>query len=184
MLTNEKTLARAALPGARPDDLERSIGYLVGDVSRLFKKLFDRRVQGLELTRSQWLVLAHLQRGQGLTQSQLASRLEIERPTLGRLIDRLAVKGWVERRPDRADRRTNRLHLTAAALPVIAKMQQLAAEVVADALDGVAEDEVERMTEQLMLIKENLSARFGQSENGDDRTSSGPPGGDGDDGAA
>ena len=37
---------------------------------------------------------------------------EIEKPTLGRLLDRLEAKGWVKREHDAKDRRVWRVHLT------------------------------------------------------------------------
>ena len=41
--------------------------------------------------------------------------LEVEKATAGRMVDRMEKKGWVVRRADAADRRVNRLHLTAEA---------------------------------------------------------------------
>ena len=101
------------------EDLSRNFGYLVNDVARLLRIVYDRRVQSLGLTRSQWWVLNHIFRHPGVTQSELAAILEVRRPTLGRLLDRLQAKGWVRREDDARDRRAWRVHLTAAAEPVL-----------------------------------------------------------------
>ncbi len=77
------------LPCMIREDLSRNFGFLVNDVARLMRTVYDRRVKSLGLTRSQWWVLNHLFRNPGATQSELAAILEIERPTLGRLLDRL-----------------------------------------------------------------------------------------------
>ena len=77
------------------EDLSRNFGFLVNDVARLLRTAYDRRVRALGLTRSQWWVVTHLFRASGVTQSELAEMLEIEKPTLGRLLDRLEAKGWV-----------------------------------------------------------------------------------------
>ena len=79
------------------EDLSRNFGYLVNDVARLMRTVYDRRVRKLGLTRSQWWVLNHIFRHPGVTQSELAAILEIERATLGRLLDRLEAKRWVRR---------------------------------------------------------------------------------------
>ena len=71
------------------EDLSRNFGFLLTDVARLMRTIYDRRVKSLGLTRSQWWVLNNLFRNQGVTQSELADLLEIEKPTLGRLLDRL-----------------------------------------------------------------------------------------------
>ena len=68
------------------------------DVARLMRVAYDRRARALGLTRSQWWVLNHLYFNEGITQSELADVLDVEKPTLGRLLDRLEAKGWVERR--------------------------------------------------------------------------------------
>jgi len=82
------------------EDLSRNFGFLLTDVARLMRTIYDRRVKSLGLTRSQWWVLNHLFRGDGVTQTELADTLEIEKPTLGRLLDRLQAKGWVRREAD------------------------------------------------------------------------------------
>ena len=83
-----------------PYDPERSFGFLLHDIARLLRKRFDQRARALGLSRSQWQVLAHLSRHEGINQSGLAEILEIENITLGRLVDRMGEAGWVERRPD------------------------------------------------------------------------------------
>src|SRR3546814_3360775 len=94
------------------DDPNRSLGFLLNDVARLMRKAFERRSHDLGLSRAQYSVLAHLCRNQGLKQAALADLMEIEPITLVRLIDRLERGGWVERRPDPADRRVRQLYLT------------------------------------------------------------------------
>src|SRR5688500_20369575 len=90
------------------------------------RTVYDRRVRGLGLTCSQWWVLNHIFRHPGVTQSELAAILEIERATLGRLLARLEAKRWVRREHDARDRRAWRVHLTAAAEPAMRKRRQQA----------------------------------------------------------
>src|SRR5688572_33008771 len=111
------------------EDLSRNFGYLVNDVARLMRTVYDRRVRALGLTRSQWWVLNFLFRHPGATQTELAAILEIERPTLGRLLDRLEKKGWVRREHDAHDRRAWRVHLTEAAQPAMRKLRTQAAQI-------------------------------------------------------
>ena len=64
----------------RKDDPDSSIGFLISDVSRLLRRVYDRRVEPLGLTRSQWRVLVHVYRREGISQTALAQVLEIEKP--------------------------------------------------------------------------------------------------------
>ena len=71
------------------ENLQRNFGFILHDVARLLRTTYDRRIRELGLTRSQWWVLTHLYRKDGITQSELAENLELEKPSLGRLLDRL-----------------------------------------------------------------------------------------------
>lgn len=48
----------------------------------------------------------------GLSQSQLAERLQLQKSTVSRLVGILVKRGWVERSEDQQDRRARRLQLT------------------------------------------------------------------------
>ena len=139
------------------EDLSRNFGYLVNDVARLMRTVYDRRVRSLGLTRSQWWVLNHLFRNPGAKQTELAAILEIERPTLGRLLDRLERKGWVRREPDAHDRRAWRVHLTPAAEPAMRKLRKQAFGLRRDALAGLSARQREQFVDALLAIKTNLS---------------------------
>ncbi len=137
-------------------DLDRSLGFLLHDVSRLLRRRFDQRAQALGLTRAQWSVIAHLYRNEGITQSALADLLEVEKITLARAIDRLEAAGWVERRPHPSDRRANCLYLTDKAYPIFDRMRELSMEVRAEALAGIKPADLERLVGTLLQIKGNL----------------------------
>ena len=138
------------------EDLSRNFGFLLNDVARLMRTAYDRRIRKLGLTRAQWWVLTHLYRSNGVSQTELAETLEIEKPTLGRLLDRLEAKGWVRREHDAADRRVWRVHLTDEVEPALRTMRTIAAELRRDALAGINAAERERFVDTLLAIKENL----------------------------
>lgn len=138
------------------EDLSRNFGFLLNDVARLLRTAYDRRIREINLTRAQWWVLTHLYRSNGVTQTELAEVLEIEKPTLGRLLDRLEEKGWVRRAHDARDRRVWRVHLTKEVEPALRTMRELAAELRRDALSGISAAESERFVDTLLGIKGNL----------------------------
>ena len=138
--------------------LTRSLGFLLGDVSRLVRGRFDKRAATLGLTRAQWRVLARLRRREGINQTELAEILEIETITLGRHIDRLAAKGWVERRPDPADRRAWKLYLDPSVRPLLAKMRKFSETTRREVLKGIPEAESEQLIDTLLQIKSNVLA--------------------------
>jgi MarR family transcriptional regulator, transcriptional regulator for hemolysin len=138
------------------ENLDRNFGFIMHDVARLMRTGFDRRVRRVGLTRSQWWVLTFLYRREGVTQSELAEDLDIEKATLGRLLDRLEASGWVARRADAKDRRVKRLCLTPAVADLMATMREIAAEMRTEALAGIDADEAEQLVDILLKIKRNL----------------------------
>ena len=102
-------------------------------------------------------MLTHLYRSNGVSQTELAETLEIEKPTLGRLLDRLEAKGWVRREHDASTAGLKRVHLTAEVEPALqAPCAEIAAELRRDALTGISAAERERFVDTLLAIKENL----------------------------
>jgi len=138
------------------EDLSRNFGFLLNDVARLMRTAYDRRIRKLGLTRAQWWVLTHLFRGDGVSQTELAETLEIEKPTLGRLLDRLEAKRWIRREHDARDRRIWRVHLTEEVEPALRTMRAIAAELRRDALAGLSAAERERFVDTLLTLKANL----------------------------
>ena len=145
-----------------PYDPERSFGFLLHDVARLLRKRFDQRARALGLSRSQWQVLAHLSRHEGINQSGLAEILEIENITLGRLIDRMGEAGWVERRADPKDRRARLLFMTEKVTPVMEQMRALAEETRNEALGGLPPEQRETLIDMLLHVRANISERGAQ----------------------
>ena len=150
------------------EDLSRNFGFILNDVARLMRTMFDRRVKSLGLTRSQWWVLNHLFRNDGVTQSELADILEVEKATLGRLLDRMEQKGWVRREGHVGDRRAKRVFLTKEVEPAIKTMRAAAAELRRDALSGLSASQQHEFVDALLAIKANLSnPENGSNGNGD-----------------
>src|SRR5512139_367920 len=143
-----------------PED-DGYIGYMLSDVARLIRTVFDRRVRDLGLTRGQWLVLTRVYRRPGVSQTELADMLEIDRASAGRMIDRMERGGWVERRADPGDRRINRLHLTAEARKVHADMWAIAEATVDDALSPLSAEERANFTELTAKVKGKLQTLAG-----------------------
>jgi MarR family transcriptional regulator for hemolysin len=139
-----------------PRSLNREFAFTISDVARMLKTYADYKARELGITRAQWVVLARLDRFEGLKQSELAEMLDLQPISLTRLLDRLSDSGLIERRSDPNDRRAKRLFLTAAARPLLERLGDLGEEMMTGALVGVDRESVERMVAQLATVKENL----------------------------
>lgn len=137
---------------------EDFIGAVIADVARLLRTAFDRRVRALGITRAQWLVLTRLHRHPGVSQSELADLMEVERASAGRMIDRLEANGWVERRAQNGDRRVKRVYLTPEAERVHRRIWRVAEATVDDALADLSAREGAQLRALLGRVKKNLVA--------------------------
>lgn len=140
-------------------DLDRSFGFLVHDVARLYGRRFDRNGRRLELTRAQCRTLGYLARNEGINQAGLADLLEIRPMTLVRQIDRMQEAGWIERRPDPTDRRARRLFLTDKARPILGRIWDVASETQDQVLAALSPDEAEQLLELLRRVHGALADR-------------------------
>ncbi len=146
-----------------PANHERYIGYLISDVARLLRTVFDRRVRHLGVTRVQWLALTRLDRRPGASQSDVADMLEIEKATAGRLIDRLEANGLVERRDDPRDRRVNRIYLSRESELLLEQLWPVAAATNDEAMSDLTEEERRVLTGLLDRMKSRLHVMADQT---------------------
>jgi MarR family transcriptional regulator, transcriptional regulator for hemolysin len=139
-----------------PRSLNREFAFILNDVARMLRTYADQKAAQFGITRAQWVVLARLERFQGLKQSELAEMLDLQPITVTRLLDRLCRNGLIERRSDPSDRRAKRLYLTPAAKPLLDRLTDLGEELMTTTLNGVERDSVELMIGKLATVKENL----------------------------
>jgi hypothetical protein len=147
-------------------DLETELrfGFLVHDVSRLRRNLFDRAFKPLGITRSQWWVVAFLSRRDGMPQRQLADELDVGKVALGGLVDRLEAAGLVERRADADDRRVKRVFLTPEGKSLVARLRDSSTEGERRLMDGVSADDLEVAVRVLRTMKDRLLGLLGPDD--------------------
>ncbi|WP_157353787.1 MarR family winged helix-turn-helix transcriptional regulator [Aromatoleum toluclasticum] len=151
--------ARAS-KGSAADAAQRrdiKLGYLIHDVSRMRRTVFDQLMKPLGITRAQWWVLAHLSRHDGMAQTQLADMLDVGKASLGSVLDRLEATGFIERRPDAVDRRMKRVFLTRSSLQVLERLIDVESELNEKILGDLGDTDRNELIRMLSSIKMSLS---------------------------
>ena len=138
-------------------NLERDPLVLLSEVAHVIRTLGDARAREHGMTRAQWMILVRLDRQPGMSQNELASLIEVEPITVGRLVDRLEARGMVERRPDPTDRRIWRLHLTPEATPMLKEIAKARAELNAMMIADIGKKEVDLFVDSLLQMKANMT---------------------------
>jgi DNA-binding MarR family transcriptional regulator len=146
---------------------ELRLGFLVHDVSRLRRRVVDRALKPLGVTRSQWWVLAFLSRADGMSQVALAEELDLGKVALGQLIDRLEKTGFVSRRLDEVDKRVKRVFLTKRSQTLIARIRESVSVTEKEILERIDEADLKATVRALRTMKENLLRMIGEGEESD-----------------
>jgi MarR family transcriptional regulator, transcriptional regulator for hemolysin len=145
-------------------DWDLRLGYLIHDVSRLRRMMFDRDLAPLGITRSQWWVLAFISRKDGLPQTQLANELDVGKVAVGALIDRLETSGFVIRQADPVDRRVKRVYVTKQAKGFLEKLRKETDKFNAKIVNGIDRKQLEAASDALLAMKRNLLAMSGGTQ--------------------
>ena len=123
-------------------ELENAFIGGVSALRRELRKVYDRELAptGLSLAFAWPIVLIAEQ--PGMSQRELAERLEIEGPTLVRLLHQLGAMDLVTRQQNPDDHRANTLHLTPAGRSTAKRLRRAMDGVRARLLAGVSDDEL------------------------------------------
>jgi DNA-binding MarR family transcriptional regulator len=125
----------------QPGFQTQSAGYLANHMARLFALVLAQAIRPLGLAPAQFMVLLELWREEGLTQSDLVLRLDVEQATMASTLDRMERDGLIVRRPRPSDSRAQSINLTERARGLQAQAIQAARSVNALALSGLTETE-------------------------------------------
>jgi len=131
-------------------------GFAIADTTRLLRRVFDRRAAHLGLTRAQWRALKLIGHNPGMTQAQLSEELDMEAIAVGRVLDRMQLSGFIERRNDPNDRRCWRLYPVGETPAAMIEMKRLADRLNHEVLEGVSDEDFETVMRVLAAVKENL----------------------------
>lgn len=133
---------------------------LLDDLSRVQRKmraLFDARVKerGLTLPRARALLI--LGRGVNLNQRELADELDIETPTLVRLLDGMEKQGFIERQSVEGDRRAKQIVMTPRGAKVAGEVLDLARTLRADVLKSISANDMSTTVKVFATMSNNIA---------------------------
>lgn len=93
-------------------DLNRSAVHLLHRAAQSVGEVFDAVIGDKGLTPRQLIVLATVADNEGLSQTGIVYRTNIDRSTTADIVKRLQRKGWLQRRRTKEDARAYTVRLT------------------------------------------------------------------------
>lgn len=138
-------------------DINRSIGFLLSKAYQRAWAILREEIEGYDLTPPQFALLAFLWQQDGLTQVELSEKGQIDRTTVGGLVDRLEKIGLVERRQHPNDRRAYKIHLTERGKELEGPLSACADRSLTKFTKGLNEQEISELRRMLEILREEGS---------------------------
>ncbi len=136
-------------------DIENSVGFLLSKAYQRAWAIMREEIDAYDLTPPQFCLLTFLWQQDGLTQTELSEKGQIDRTTIGGLIDRLEKLSLVARRPHPQDRRAHMIYLTAHGRELEPPLTECARRALAKITNGLSEEEVRELKRMLGVMRED-----------------------------
>ena len=145
-------------------ELEAAFTMGLSTAARKMRNLFDSRVRerGLTLARARVLLLLAEQRD--WNQRELADALEIEHPSVVRLLDGLEKQGLIYRAAVEGDRRAKRIELTEEAQAQVMKLKEITQAIRAELLQKIDQKSLETTLTVLQEISQTVEATLADKD--------------------
>ncbi len=134
-------------------DIENSIGFLLSKAYQHAWAILKEEIEAYDLTPPQFALLCFLWQQDGLTQAELSEKGQIDRSTLGGLIDRLERSGLLERRQHPQDRRAYRIYLTEQGTAMENTLSACAERSLKRITSGLNENELKELRRMLVILR-------------------------------
>ena len=139
--------------------LDAHLGYWLRFVSNHVSHSFRAKLERQGVTVAEWVVLRALLGEERVKPSVLASKIELTRGAVSKLLDRLANKGLVVARADDFDGRAQVICLSASGRRLVPKLAALADENDAETFGHLSTEQRAELLALLKSIVEHLGLR-------------------------
>lgn len=138
---------------------ERAYFFKIDTTIKKIRNSLQRKLDeaGLDLTVDQWVLIDHVQRNPGISQTVLAEMTVKDTPTVTRMLDLLIKKQLTERRSDPTDRRKFSIHLTPAGEAVFHRALPIVVDVRRRGWGDMSDADYQNFTRILDSIHRNIS---------------------------
>lgn len=130
--------------------------FWINHASRALMRRFDERLRPFGYSMAYVRVAIALEQHGPMQQKELLEHVDVEQPTLTALLTRMERDRLLSRKADPRDARARLVSLTARGASRLAEVKQALAEVVDQALTGIAEQEQQVVLRVLRQVVANL----------------------------
>lgn len=131
--------------------------HLLGKVCGRKYQRMQVLLDALGLYHGQPPVLNTLWEQEGMTQSEIATRLNRSPSTITKMVQRMEKAGFIERRDDPEDERISRVYLTDAGRDVRSEVETVWHTFADQAFEEFTEDDLKQFYDHLQRLYQNLA---------------------------
>ena len=136
-------------------NMKEPVERIMGKISKMSQDIVQGNLSHLDIDRSFYPLLL-IDAGNGITQQELARELSCDKVQVVRIIDYLSSNGYVERTPNKTDKRKYELSVTDKARKVIPNIKKAFDELSAITLKGLTIKQKNELYTLLTIIVSNL----------------------------
>ena len=134
-----------------------TLDFLLAQICRLHYIRLHELLETVGLYRGQPPLLHVLWEQEGLSHTELSTRLQISPATTTKMIQRMEKAGFVQRRSDPQDQRLSRVYLTDAGRTIRSEVEAIWTQIEAETFAGLSVEEKESLRYLFQEIIKNLT---------------------------
>jgi len=136
-------------------NMKEPVERIMGKISKISQDIVQGNLSHLDIDRSFYPLLL-IDAGNGITQQELASELSCDKVQVVRIIDYLSSNGYVDRIPNKTDKRKYELSVTDKARKLIPDIKKAFDELSAITLKGLTIKQKNELYTLLTIVASNL----------------------------
>jgi DNA-binding MarR family transcriptional regulator len=165
-MMRSRTTSVKALTAAEVEEQDVDLLFLVWLVARSTEDLLDTVLRDAGVTGDEFALYSVLAASPGITPSELSRWMAAPPTSVSSYVKRLEARGHLTRRPHPSDRRSYRIHLTAAGRRTHRAAAARFGPVRTRVVDSLADQEA-RVRDSLMLVRDIVDTLRTEPANGD-----------------
>ncbi|KOS63403.1 MarR family transcriptional regulator [Lysinibacillus agricola] len=128
----------------------------IGAIARALDSISNIEFKELDLTKGQYLYVTRICENPGIIQEKVAELLKVDRTTASRAIQKLEIKGFIEKRNEVGNKKNKQLFPTDKSLKIYPFLKREGEYSNARALDGFSPEEIDNVHNLLIRIRQNI----------------------------
>lgn len=147
---------------AKDDYNKDDLTYAINLCSKLIKNRMNKELEKEGITVAQFTLLKdvelhlNLEKNDELTPVLIASRLDMDKPTISGIINRLIYKGYLDKLPNENDRRSYLVTLTEKSKIQMESFEKINRDIVELAISGIDKEKLYVFGEVLLEVMLNV----------------------------